>query len=70
MVQGGEALTNVPCIADDSLFAVSTDAGKPRKHSGEEKEWRDSAKASFEEWLKESGLSRRADLGKSSGDEK
>lgn len=70
MVQGGEALTNVPYIADDSLFAASTDAGKPRKLSEEEKEWRESAKASFEEWLKESGLSRRADLGKSSCDEK
>ena len=63
-------MTNVPCIADDSLFAVSADAGKPRKLSEEEREWRESAKASFEEWLKESGLSRRADLDKSSENEK
>lgn len=70
MVQGGEALTSVPCIADDSLFAVSPDAGKPRKLSKEEREWRESAKASFEEWLKESGLYKRANLGSSSDDEK
>lgn len=63
-------MTNVPCIADDALFAVSPDAGKPRKLSKEESEWYESAKASFEEWLKESGLSRRADHGSLSGDEK
>lgn len=63
-------MTNVPCIADDSIFAVFPDAGKPRKLSKEEREWHELAMASFEEWLKESGLSRRADRDSFSDDKK
>jgi hypothetical protein len=68
MVSGGEDLTESWAIADDTIFARCPDAGKPRKLSKEEEEGRKLAKALFEEWLEESGISERSPRVKSSGD--
>lgn len=53
MVQGGEVLTSIPCIADDTVFAKNPGAGKPRKLSKEEEERHRKALSSFFKWLEE-----------------